>query len=81
VARHLSVVAAALYVSSEAVQGSAYDPAVLDRLRGPRLDRACVERLKRSPLRGGEGAQDARRWPLMRLSAGRAGHARRATRQ
>ena len=28
-ARHLSVVAAALYVSSEAVQGSAYDPAVL----------------------------------------------------
>jgi hypothetical protein len=52
-AAHLQALAAALYVSPEAVRalpGSAYDPAVLDRLLGPRLDRACVERHKRSPL-------------------------------
>jgi hypothetical protein len=52
-AAHLQALAAALFVSAEAVHaqpGSAYDPAVLDRLLGARLDRACVERLKRSPL-------------------------------
>jgi hypothetical protein len=43
----------ALYVGTEAVRGepgAAYDPAALDRLLGPRLDRRRVEQLKRAPL-------------------------------
>jgi hypothetical protein len=52
-ARHLQTLGAALFVNAEAVRpqpGSAYDPQALDRLLGPQLHRACIERLKRAPL-------------------------------
>jgi hypothetical protein len=52
-ARHLDVLAGALFVTAEAERpqpGSAYDPLLLDRWLGPQLDRARIAGLKSAPL-------------------------------
>jgi hypothetical protein len=52
-AHHLSVLAEALFSSSEAERrqpGTAYEPTVLEALLGQHLDRARIIRLKSAPL-------------------------------